>query len=93
MLFTRPCPEGAASLDLAFDVVDAPPAIGEEPPRDTANLAIVQWSSYLVYPQGAKADTLPVSPVVIAPAGWDFATALPVRTRAAVRRLRSSRSA
>jgi len=74
-------PSGASSLEIAFDVVDAPPVIGEEPPRDTANLAILQWSSYLVYPQGAKADDLHVSLNVTLPNGWDFATALPQRTR------------
>jgi predicted metalloprotease with PDZ domain len=74
-------PSGATTLDVAFDVVDAQPAIGEEPPRDTANLAILQWSSYLVYPQGAKADALAVALSVTVPSGWDFATALPVRAR------------
>ncbi len=74
-------PDGVGALDVAFDVVDAPPSIGEEPPRETSNLAILQWSSYLVYPQGAKSDTLPVSLSVTVPAGWDFATALPLHER------------
>ena len=54
-------PSGAATSTWRSNVVDAPPAIGEEPPRDTANLVIVQWSSCLVYPQGAKADAAAVS--------------------------------
>lgn len=71
-------PSGVSSLEVDFDLVDAPPSIGEQEPANTANITILQWSSLLVYPEGALADSLPVTTTLMLPQGWEFGCALPV---------------
>jgi len=74
-------PAGTTSLEVDFDVVSARATTGEMDVPSTENLLLVQWSSFLMYPNGAVADTLPVSATLRLPAGWNFGTALPVQSR------------
>jgi len=74
-------PAGAASLEVDFDVVGARATTGEMDVPSTENLLLLQWSSFLMYPNGAVADTFPVSATLKLPAGWSFGTALPVQSR------------
>lgn len=79
--FHTTVPSGASSLEVDFDLVDAPPSIGEQEPANTANITILQWSALLVYPQDSLADSLPVTTTLTLPSGWDFGCALPVASR------------
>ena len=72
-------PAGTTSLEVDFDVVGAKATTGEMDVPSTANLLLIQWSSFLMYPSGAVADTLPVNATLRLPSGWSFGTALPVR--------------
>jgi len=44
----------------------------------TSQLAIYNWNWTLLYPKGYASDAIPVVTSVTLPAGWKFATALPV---------------
>ncbi|MBC5810725.1 MAG: M61 family peptidase, partial [Candidatus Eremiobacteraeota bacterium] len=74
-------PNGVSTLEADFDVVGAAATTGEMDVPSTENLALIQWSSFLMYPEGAVADSLPATASLTLPAGWDFGTALPVRSR------------
>jgi predicted metalloprotease with PDZ domain len=76
--FHTTVPSGASFLEVDFDIVNAPPSIGEQKPANTANITILQWSALLVYPEGSLADSLPVTTTLTLPPAWDFASALPI---------------
>jgi predicted metalloprotease with PDZ domain len=67
-------PAGAGSLELTFDYVAAPDAWTTA----TAQLAIVNWWSVVLYPEvpGANANALMFAPSLKLPAGWQHATSL-----------------
>ncbi|HEX4441423.1 MAG TPA: M61 family peptidase [Thermoanaerobaculia bacterium] len=67
-------PDGASSLDLAFDYVAAPDAWTTA----TAQLAIVNWWSVMLYPElpGTESNELLFAPSLKLPAGWEHATSL-----------------
>lgn len=72
-------PAGADELEVSLDYLSPAGVVGgREKPSATSQLAILNWYTVLLYPQGAKSDdvnflaTLRVSP------GWKYATALPV---------------
>lgn len=55
-------PAGADSLEIAFDIIGAQGGSTEIDVPSTANIVNIQWSSFLVYPRGAVADTTMVHP-------------------------------
>ena len=65
-------PEGASSLDLAFDYV----ATAEGWTTSTAQLAVVNWWTVMLYPEVPGANELSFAPSLKLPAGWDHATSL-----------------
>jgi predicted metalloprotease with PDZ domain len=65
-------PEGAGSLELTFDYVASPDAWTTA----TAQLAIVNWWSVMLYPKIAEANDLLFAPSLKLPAGWEHATSL-----------------
>lgn len=73
--FHMKVPNGANSVHAAFDLLT---------PSDPAQavtsdaLADIAWTSLVLYPQGRTADTVNVAARLRLPAGWKFATALPV---------------
>jgi predicted metalloprotease with PDZ domain len=71
-------PAGATALDVAFDVVGAESKNGQIDPLSTTQLAIVEYSDLLVYPQGATAEGTRVAATLKLPHGWTYGTALPV---------------
>lgn len=73
-------PRDADSIDIAFDIIGTQGASTEIDVPSTANIVNIQWSSFLVYPRGAVADTTMFSTRIRLPGGWKFATALPQRT-------------
>lgn len=72
-------PAGANELEVSLDYVSpAGVSEGRESPSATAQLAILNWYTVLLYPQGAKSDDLTYSASLQVPAGWKYGTALPV---------------
>jgi len=67
-------PQGASSLDVAFDYVASPDAWTTATPQ----LAVVNWWSVMLYPEapGANANELTFAPSLKLPAGWQHATSL-----------------
>jgi len=72
-------PPGVNELEVSLDYVSpSGPSPGRENPSATAQLAILNWYTVLLYPQGAKSDDLPYAVSLQVPAGWKYGTALPV---------------
>ena len=75
-------PQGASTLDVSLDFL---PAIRQggfsSASSDTAHLGIYSWNQVLLYPQGARTDDVMFRASMQVPAGWKFATALPVMTQ------------
>lgn len=72
-------PDGAKVLEVALDF--APPTAVEgfsAGASVTPQLAILSWNQVLVYPDGAASDDIVCTARLKLPAGWKFATALPV---------------
>ena len=74
-------PAGATSIEVDFDVVGADSKNGQNPPLSTSQLAILEYSAYVVYPQGATAEGTTVDASVTLPHGWTYGTALPVASQ------------
>ncbi len=75
-------PAGSAALEVDFAVAGAPSHNGQIEPVNTSQLALLEFSNFVVYPQGATAVGTQVAASVKLPAGWTFGTALPVATTA-----------
>ncbi len=63
-------PEGVKEIEISFD--DA----AESGTTASAQLARIKWNRLLLYPQGAKSDTVKVTGSLKTPVGWSYATAL-----------------
>jgi len=79
--FHTTVPAGANRLSVAFDVVRASSITGEFAPIGDANIAVLEFSTFVMYPQGGIATDIPVDAAVKLPAGWNFGTALQVASR------------
>jgi predicted metalloprotease with PDZ domain len=76
-------PTGASELEVSLDYVSpAGPSAGRENPSATAQLAILNWYTVLLYPQNTKSDDLTYVASLKIPSGWKYGTALPVATEA-----------
>ena len=72
-------PAGADRLEVALDFLLAPGASGfSSGASATAQLLDLSWNQVLLYPAGARAGDVKYSASLRMPAGWKFATALPV---------------
>ncbi len=70
-------PEGATSLTAKMDFLATAGASGFSAGASTsANLALLSWNEVLVYPGGAQAADVFLTPSLTVPAGWHFGTAL-----------------
>lgn len=67
-------PQGVTVLDVIFDDALQPESTA------SAKLARIKWNRLLVYPQGINSDAISVKASLKLPAGWRFASALPVVT-------------
>ncbi|MEP6911577.1 MAG: M61 family peptidase [bacterium] len=65
-------PAGVSALDVTFDDVSQPGT------TMTARLARLKWNRVLLYPRGMGSDAVRVIASLKLPAGWKYATALPV---------------
>jgi len=72
-------PPGADSLAVDLDFLTP---LGQSNftsgPSATPTLSILSWNTVVLFPQGRSADDLPVDASLKLPAGWKYATALPV---------------
>ena len=76
-------PAGTTELKIKMDFLATAAAQGFSAGASTsANLALLSWNELVVYPAGAKAAEVMVSPSVTIPAGWHFATALELKNGA-----------
>ncbi len=70
-------PQGATSLDVAFDYLE--PGAGQFTGGSsaTARLVVISWNQNLLYPAGTPAQQLTYDTKLVLPSGWKFGTALP----------------
>jgi predicted metalloprotease with PDZ domain len=72
-------PAGASELEVSLDYVSpSGSTAGRENPSATAQLAVLNWYTVLLYPQGAKSDDLTYVASLQLPSGWKHGTALPI---------------
>jgi predicted metalloprotease with PDZ domain len=70
-------PVGANELEVSLDYISpVGAASGRENASTTAQLALLNWYTVLLYPQGAKSDDLTYAATLQLPAGWKYGTAL-----------------
>jgi predicted metalloprotease with PDZ domain len=70
-------PQGISSLDVKLDFLATAAASGFSAGASTsANLAIVSWNEFLLYPTVHSASDISVQASVKLPADWQYATAL-----------------
>jgi predicted metalloprotease with PDZ domain len=72
-------PSGADRLDVHLDFLAVPrlvTVINQESKATTDSFALLRWHVVTLYPAEATAATYEVSPSVILPPGWSYATAL-----------------
>ena len=79
-MFSFACevPAGAETLDVQMDYLLPQEPAGTNVPSASAQLAVLMWNYVLFYPKDAKSDEVNFSAKLKIPAGWKFATALPV---------------
>src|SRR5689334_8146985 len=65
-------PAGVSVLDVTFDDASQPESTA------SAKLARIKWNRLLVYTQGINSDAINVKTSLKLPAGWRFASALPI---------------
>ncbi|HYV09328.1 MAG TPA: hypothetical protein VE980_00245 [Pyrinomonadaceae bacterium] len=65
-------PQGVAELEVSFDDVSQPETTA------SAKLARIKWNRLILYPRDMNSDTVQVRASLLLPAGWKFASALPV---------------
>ena len=70
-------PQGVTQLEMKIDFLTPASLSGFSAGGSTSeNLALLSWNTLLVYPDGANASDVLVTPSVKVPAGWKFGTAL-----------------
>src|ERR1043165_6228859 len=65
-------PQGVAELEVSFDDVSQPETTA------SAKLARIKWNRLIFYPEGMNSDALNVKASLKLPAGWKFASSLPI---------------
>lgn len=72
-------PTGPSELEVSLDYISpSGPSAGRENPSATAQLAILNWYTVLLYPKGTNSNDLTYAASLQMPAGWKYGTALPV---------------
>jgi predicted metalloprotease with PDZ domain len=70
---------GQAALDVTFDVISAPDSSGfSSGSSTTTELAVLNWNQFLLYPEGAPADSMQYQASLRVPNSWKYGTALPI---------------
>lgn len=78
--FELSVPPGTSSVDADFDV--RLPAPGNPLGGASARIMRLRWDMALLYPAGTSVQDMAVDATLTVPAGWGFATALPVASQA-----------
>ena len=65
-------PQGVNELEVSFDDVSQPETTA------SAKLARIKWNRLILYPREMNSDAIQVRASLLLPAGWKFASALPV---------------
>jgi predicted metalloprotease with PDZ domain len=65
-------PQGVNELEVSFDDVSQPETTA------SAKLARIKWNRLILYPREMSSDAIQVRASLLLPAGWKFASALPV---------------
>lgn len=73
-------PAGVSKLDLAFEYLESAGLGGPAGGSATNKLLDLNWFQVVLYPSGAPAARISVTPKLRLPANWRFGTALPVET-------------
>jgi predicted metalloprotease with PDZ domain len=77
--FNLDVPSGADALDASLDFLLSTPGPSIDfSASGAANLFILMWNQVTLYPKGWPAAQITFNPTLTIPAGWKFATALPV---------------
>jgi predicted metalloprotease with PDZ domain len=72
-------PGGASRVELSFDFILASGNGNySEGVSVTPELLDLSWNDVVLYPEGARADSVEIVPSLRLPKGWEFGTALPV---------------
>lgn len=72
-------PKGASELEVSLDYISPSGGnVGRENPSATAQMAVLNWYTVLLYPKGSRTDDLTYAASLRLPAGWKYGTALPV---------------
>lgn len=77
-VFELEVPAGAETVEMALDFLLPPATEGFQSTASTEHLLVMGWHPVLLYPKGAVARSIRFAPRVRLPAGWKFASALPV---------------
>ena len=79
-LFAFECevPQGAETLEATLDYLLPQESGAAGVPSASAQLAVLPWNLVVLYPKDVKSDDVKFSARLKIPAGWKFATALPV---------------
>src|SRR5882724_6618873 len=79
-------PAGVREIEVALDFLSPTFAGGfTAGASTTSHLAIVTWNQLLLYPEGANISDVTFKTNLTLPAGWKFATSLPVSNQSASR--------
>ena len=71
-------PAGVEVLDVQMDYLLPQDPVGANVPSASAQVAVLPWNLVVFYPKDVKSDDVKFSAKLRIPAGWKFATALPV---------------
>ncbi len=71
-------PKGSSAVDVSLDYILPGGGQFSAGRTATASLAVISWNTALLFARGRSADDIDVNASLRAPAGWKFATALPV---------------
>jgi predicted metalloprotease with PDZ domain len=73
-------PNGATTLDVAFDFISPPESGGfTSGASTTTELAVLNWNQLLLYPKGSEPDAFQYQATLIVPNSWRYGTALPIQ--------------
>ncbi len=74
-------PDGVSEIEVALDLLISQDTEGfSSAASASAKLAVLSWNQILVYPDGVKGNEINYEATLTIPAGWTFATALPVQS-------------
>ncbi len=70
-------PTGVSSIEVSFDFLLPPEASGfTSGASSSPELLVLSWNQVLMYPSAPRPDAIQMSPTLLLPAGWKYATAL-----------------